>query len=280
MTALAVSESLNGRGSDGRGASSAQLAPSGAADIDNDPFRLRLLGGFELSCGDDLVPLPVGTQRLVAFLALHTRALQRAYVAGKLWFDGTQGDACASLRSALWRGRRCATSLIEVTRSQLRLAPYVSVDVREQVSLAYRVLGRHGEIGEDVRCVLEGELLPDWYDDWVEFERARLRQLRLHALEALADRLMRAARYGEAVEAAMAALRDEPLRESAHFMLLSVYIAEGNLSEACDHFERYRDALRRRMGLQPPREMLELLRNSTAAVTLPRTSGATHLRGT
>ena len=43
-----------------------------------------------------------------------------------------------------------------------------------------------------------GELLPDWYDDWVLLERERFRQLRLHALDALCDDLTRAGRHWDA----------------------------------------------------------------------------------
>jgi hypothetical protein len=53
------------------------------------------------------------------------------------------------------------------------------------------------------------DLLPDWYDDWVPIEAEDWRQLRLHALEVLAGRLMAADRWGEAACAAAA----EPLKE-------------------------------------------------------------------
>lgn len=46
-------------------------------------------------------------------------------------------------------------------------------------------------------------------------ERERLRQLCLHALEALGERLLVAARIGEALEAVLAAVAMEPLRERA-----------------------------------------------------------------
>lgn len=42
-------------------------------------------------------------------------------------------------------------------------------------------------------------MLPSWYDDWVLLERERLRQLRMHAWEALSEKLVRAGRYGEAL---------------------------------------------------------------------------------
>jgi len=63
--------------------------------------------------------------------------------------------------------------------------------------------------------VLSADLLPDWYDDWVLLEAEDWRQLRLHALEALAGRLIALGRWGEAANAAGAAVRAEPLRESA-----------------------------------------------------------------
>jgi hypothetical protein len=63
--------------------------------------------------------------------------------------------------------------------------------------------------------VLSADLLPDWYDDWVLLEAEDWRQLRLHALEALAGRLIALGCWGEAANAAGAAVRAEPLRESA-----------------------------------------------------------------
>ena len=50
------------------------------------------------------------------------------------------------------------------------------------------------------RSQLDGDLLPDWYDDWLMIERERLRQLRVHALEQLAERAMREGRYGHAID--------------------------------------------------------------------------------
>ena len=48
------------------------------------------------------------------------------------------------------------------------------------------------------------DLLEDWDEDWVTFERERVRQLRLHRLEQLSDRACAAGHFGLALQAALA----------------------------------------------------------------------------
>src|SRR5688572_24208060 len=76
--------------------------------------RLRVLESFHLAYDRAPVRLPMSAQRVLAFLALHERPLQRSYVAGSLWLDLPEARAHASLRSALWRLHRCGHSLVEV----------------------------------------------------------------------------------------------------------------------------------------------------------------------
>ena len=85
------------------------------------------------------------------------------------------------------------------------------------------------------------------------------RQLRLHALEALAVRLIALGRWGEAANAAGAAVRAEPLRESARAALIQAHLAEGNQSEAVREFTRYRTLLDAELGVAPTPRLHELL---------------------
>ncbi len=55
-----------------------------------------------------------------------------------------------------------------------------------------------------------GELLPDWYDDWVLPEREQMREMRILALEAAADELITAHSYPEAAMAAGRRSRGSP----------------------------------------------------------------------
>jgi DNA-binding SARP family transcriptional activator len=238
--------------------------------------RVRLLDGFSLHLGGPapcrtLEDLPRGVERLVAHLCLSGQPLRSA-IAGRLWPDVPEEHAQGSLRQTLWLLHKVAPGLVEVSGRSLALADGVRVDVRELGDWAQRL--------RDPACCLDdvdvpdaglgGELLPGWYDDWVLLERERLRQLRMHALEDVAVRLMAAGRYGDALQSALAAVRAEPLRESAHRTVVRVHLAEGNVVEALRAYEQFRDMLADELGVQPSSQfarLVEGIRRSPGPVT-------------
>lgn len=245
-----------GTRSDSRRPGSVSFGPTPAS------VRVSLLGGFELRCGDRLVHLPLSANRLVALLALRDRLTQRAYVSGMLWPEATEARASASLRSLLWRLRRPSVVLVEATSTHLRLAPTVVTDVQELIAFSDRV-ARRSTKREDADLAAAsryGELLPGWYEDWVLMERERLHQIRLHVLEAMCERLTAAGRFGPAVEAGLAAVAGEPLRESAHRVLIRADLAEGNWADALRHYRMYRQLLRDELGLEPSPLIEDLIR--------------------
>jgi DNA-binding SARP family transcriptional activator len=235
--------------------------------------RLTLLDAFGLICDDEPVALPMTAQRVLAFVALHDRPLHRLYVAGSIWLDSPEERAYASLRSALWRLHRNGRQLVATDGQRLALDPDVEVDLRESEALARRALDESDRSALNVDAsALGADLLPDWYEDWVLIERERLRQLRLqarlHALDALCDRLTRADRLGEALEAGLAAVAGEPLRESAHRAVVRVHIAEGNAGEAIRQYRLCRRLLNEQLGIDPSERMHELVRTLDVAETV------------
>jgi DNA-binding SARP family transcriptional activator len=229
--------------------------------------QVRLLDGFDLQLGDGRArrsagELPHAVQRLVAHLCLNGRPT-RTFVAGQLWPEVAEKQAHGSLRSALWRLQKAAPGVVEVWPSGLRVAEGVRVDVRELSDWARRT--RDASVSLDDLAPpdagVRGDLLPGWYDDWVLLERERLRQLRMHALEAAAGRLAGAARFAEALEAAHAAVRAEPLRETAQCLVMKIHLAEGNVAEAVRVYERFREMLADDLGVLPSARMSGLARD-------------------
>jgi DNA-binding SARP family transcriptional activator len=115
----------------------------------------------------------------------------------------------------------------------------------------------------------QAELLPGWYDDWVITEREHLRQLRLHALEALARELAARGRHAVAIEVALSAIALDPLRESGHRTLISLYLAEDNLSEAARHLRIFAGLLREELGVAPSPRMMQLVTSRVPALQSP-----------
>lgn len=99
---------------------------------------------------------------------------------------------------------------------------------------------------------LLGELLPNWPDEWLRAERARLRELRLHALELLAQYHLDRLQFALAIEILLTAIEVDPLRESPHRLLIDVHRREGNYSEAVRRYNDYLVRIRRaRLGPSP-----------------------------
>ena len=159
------------------------------------------------------------------------------------------------MRSALSRLSAIQRTVVRVTFRELAFADGVLVDIRDARALAHRLLnpdsGQESDQDDRAIATLSTDLLPDWYDDWAVAEAEEWRQLRLHALDALAERLTAAGRYADATSAALAAVKAEPLRETAHAALIRVYLAEGNRAEARAAYEHYHALLRSELGLEP-----------------------------
>lgn len=262
-------------------------ALDGSGPVDTAPARteaasepgvtLSLLGGFDLTADGSTVPLQPGARRVVAYTALQHRPVPRSVVAGTLWPDTTDGRAAASLRSALWRLGGADGPLVCTDRGALSLAPAVAVDVSRLAARAETLLtdgedtnGTAGPAdapaaagGVTDTTMFEAELLPGWCDEWVIAERERLRILQLAALERIGRRLIEQRRPTRALEVCLRLTLAEPLRETAHRLIIRAHLSQGNRAEAIRHYQRFRDLLWRELRVRPSPQMERLVGAAT-----------------
>ncbi|WP_324609622.1 AfsR/SARP family transcriptional regulator [Streptomyces sp. WM6386] len=223
------------------------------------PPRLRLLGQFRLELDTGSVELGRNGQRLLAYLGLRGR-VSRTVLAGTLWPEVTEGHARGSLRTTLWKLPPGEPPLIGCRGDALQVTPALRVDVHAFTRTALCVVQGDGpRVGPALGLLTGEDLLPGWDEDWVLLERERLRQLRLHALDALAEALMRQGRPALAMEAAWASVRAEPLRESAHRAVVSAHLAEGNVVEAVRHYDAFCRLLDEELGVEPSPRFARML---------------------
>jgi DNA-binding SARP family transcriptional activator len=223
---------------------------------------LCLLGGPYLVVRGHRMSVPEGCQRLLVLLALHGGRVPRRQAAGLLWPDADEGRAAGNLRSALWRLRGTGTGLVESDKIAVWLHPGAGTDVDSVHVWATRLIGGRALPGDLHTLWWHPEvidLLPGWYDEWIIYQRERLRQQVLHALERLAELLVTGHRFAEGIEAALLAVEIEPLRETAQRRLVEAHMAEGNVCEAQRALRSYGELLRRELGIGPSQALLALV---------------------
>lgn len=222
--------------------------------------RVNLLGHFSLLVDGRPVDLPLTTQRVVAMVAL-AGDQGRSRLAGQLWPEVTEDRARASLRSALCQVRQIAPDLL-VCNGSVHLGREVYVDTWSLDKAGHRVMAGvpNDPTDRTLRRRCERELLPDWDDEWLVPERDRIQQLRLRVLEGLACAAVERGLYGLAIDHCLAALRVDPLRETAHRALIRTHLAEGNPAAALRAFRECVDVLDSELGIEPTAETQDLVR--------------------
>ena len=219
--------------------------------------QLVLLGRWDLVVDGESVGLGGREQRLSALLAVTGRRA-RAQVAGILWPESTDERALASLRRAVLQTQRRSPGLLHADRTTIGLHPDVAVDVDglRAVTALVDEAEPHREL---LAALVGGELLPGWYDEWVEPERERIQQDRVRALEQLARRALDAGDPALALDAARAAAGIEPLLEAASELAIRGHLGRGDRASAAQELERYRDLVHAELDESPSPALVALL---------------------
>jgi DNA-binding SARP family transcriptional activator len=221
--------------------------------------RIQLVGRFAVSCEGGR-ELPLSARRVLAFLALEAGPVSREYLAFSLWPDAGEARATANLRTAVWEVRRIRSDIVVVDTRDVYLEPTVDVDLNTLRAEAMRPQPIHGGARPgDLIKAYGAELLPDWYDDWLEAPRVRWRETRVRALESLSRRLTNSGQSMLATDAALTAIAIEPLRETSQSTLIEAYLAEGNRASALQVLRRFEILLERELGIGPSQHLTALL---------------------
>ena len=229
-------------------------------------IELELMSGFELRVDGVPVDLPQDAQRVLAYLALRGRPQTRLTVASMLWIDLTDARATANLRTALWRLGGLRERLIRSHGHSIALSGEIEIDLVTMVRSTRKLIAprpEHDVTLDDAPDIhledLAGDLLPEWDEDWILFERERLHQMRIHAIEELSRRFCALGRLAEAIDAGLTAVAADPLRATAHRALIEAHLAEGNVAEARRQFDQYRRLLWDSLALEPSSDLCHLV---------------------
>ncbi|MBI5030656.1 MAG: tetratricopeptide repeat protein [Chloroflexi bacterium] len=225
-------------------------------------FALYLLGSFQLEMRDGakktLIRLP---RRKVEILLAHLvlfadrEGHTREKLAALFWGDTSAEQARMSLRTSLAVLRKTfGDDVLIADREHIQINPSFPlwVDAREFVKT-------RASAPESAIELYRGDLLADFYDDWVLNERERFRALYIETLLRLTQHMRSQSEYERALDFARQALVTDPANETAHQHIMFCEMARGNRAAALEQHTECVRLLRDELAVEPSRETQALL---------------------
>jgi len=249
-------------------------------------LEIRLFGG--LYVGQQGLPVSgfVSSKApaLLAYLAVTGRAHQRDSLAALLWGELPEADARNNLRQALANLRKLLAPYLVISRESVavdRDAQY-TLDTDHFESLLHQSRVEGGKRYEHLAraaSLYQGDFLAGFYvrdapefEEWMLAQRARYRELALHALHQLAEQHLSRGEFGRAIDAATRLLALDAWREEAHRQLMLALARSGRRSAALAQYETCRRLLEQELGVEPAAEttaLYERIRTARHEVRLP-----------
>ncbi len=237
--------------------------------------RIELLGGLRATQGDRTITRfrTQKTGALLAYLAYHrNRSHPRELLIEILWPEADLASGRNNLSLALSSLRRQfeppgvpAGAILTTDRANVALNPaLVTTDAAEFEALVNAAGSEDGperlQALAEAAALYRGPLLPGYYEEWIEPERARLAEAYLAALRALARHHAQARDFPRALDYARRAVAADPLREEAHRSVMRLLAAAGQLSAALAQYRELEAVLRRELDRGPSERTRQLAR--------------------
>ena len=227
-------------------------------------LRICLFNGLRISLDEQPLrfsALPRASS-LLAYLLLHRdQPISRDRLGTILWPEESESQSRANLRRHLYDLRRTlppdppGTPWMLAETKTLQWNPLAPswLDVAEFERRAALPEERQGALD-----LYTGDLLPEVYDDWIFFERERLRSQFFSLLEDLVESKRQAGDFSAAIYFNRQIIARDPLREDAARSLMRLLYATGDRASALGEYQRLEKLLEEALGVPPMPETLLL----------------------
>ena len=229
--------------------------------------RIELLGGLRLRLHAQTHARweTRKTAALLAYLALFPQRVHpRELLAELLWPEEEPKVSLQRLRQALYALRTLLEpqgtppgSRLQTDRSHVQLNfERVGTDVAEFESLLQAGLqatepAEAARLLEQALALYHGELLSGYYEDWMVPERERLGEAHRNVLSRLVKARAKLGDLPGALTVAQRAVQADPLRESSHYDLMRLLVANGRVAEALKQYQELERVLAAELGTAP-----------------------------
>jgi LuxR family maltose regulon positive regulatory protein len=246
------------------------VRPAPAVQVEPQPsLRLYALGQVRVELNGLAVQWTVAQSRDLIFCLLqHPSGLRKEDLGRIFWPEHDPRRLSSILRSTLYRLRRSLfrESVIfenDLYRFNRRVDYWFDVYAFEELlARAEKTPSSATEtriaLLEQALALYQGDYLAGIYDDWCAFERERLKERHLTALDTLAGLHAEQGDLHAAIELYQRIVAQEPYQEAAHQAIMRCYYRLGDRAAAIRQYHVCVDTLREDLGLSPMPETEEL----------------------
>jgi DNA-binding SARP family transcriptional activator len=227
-------------------------------------LKAYLFGHPEFWLNGKILSLPSTrkTVSLLAYLLLHRHRMHsREKLAALFWGGVSDQKARHSLRTALSSLRKeIKAELLITNRETVQVNPDISVWVDAQQLEMDSTAASKGEPKDlqDAIALYRGDLLVDFYDDWILRKRLHYRNLYLDLLLHMTQLMRSRSEYERAIGYAKRVLQYDPADERAHQHLIFCHLANGDRGAAVRQYEDCRRVLQEELAVEPSSETTAL----------------------
>jgi DNA-binding SARP family transcriptional activator len=225
-------------------------------------LEIHLLGHLRVLVGDQPLPFkaPPKTTPLWAYLLLRQgEPVSRQTLAFTLWPDEAERTARTNLRRHIHYLKQALPPTLpdrpwlqmEAETIRWNAAADWWLDVAE-----FEQLAATAETVAEAVLLYTGDLLEDQYDDWIIYQRERLRSLYIASLNQLIQRFWSQRDYSEAIRYASQLLAYDPLREDGARQLMALRYQAGDRAGALKEYETFVQRLESELGVGPMPETI------------------------
>jgi predicted ATPase/DNA-binding SARP family transcriptional activator len=223
------------------------------------PLILSLFGPFQAWVNGQALPRLRSRKGhwILALLTLRQgREVERAWLMGTLWPDGSEALAAHSLRTSLTDLRRAlGTQAGRLLTPTLRTLALDLADAQVDLLAFDRAIARaDGPSLAEAIALYRGPLLEGCVEEWIFEERQSREQAYLQALEMLAGQAMASGDPAAAEQYLRRAVAVDPLRESVQRALMRALAAGGSSAAALLAYRELRLLLHREINAEPDPE--------------------------
>jgi DNA-binding SARP family transcriptional activator len=214
-------------------------------------LALRFLGGFSIVPPAERLSSSARLQGLLACLVIqHPRPVPRRAIAAAFFPDVSDEQARTYVRKLLAQLREAGPTLAEaLTIDEPSLA--WRAGQAPQSDLAEFLAATQAGDFEAAIAAYGGDLLPHCADEWLLFERERLREQYAAALERLIARRERERNFGDALRLARRLLALDPIAEPVHCLVMRYCALSGDRAGVARAFRDCERALRAELDIPP-----------------------------